>query len=188
MVQVKQPVLFSLGGDKLINIIYTVIPAIIFLFLIHYNKKRLLTDLKNFISNDYSNKILLAASISYIGFLIGNFISTRLYEVDVGMQPNLNIPIIYVYSVVFSPLLEEIVCRYYIHNKVMERTNSFWLSALVSAIIFSFLHFSVTGFLGYILIGLTLSYFYRKTNNLIVPILGHSLYNVLTIMVISINT
>lgn len=163
-------------------------PAIILIILFHYNKNRLLNDLKDLLNTNHTKDILNATMISYIGFLIVSIISSLFIQPVATSQTSvMNIPIAYVYAVTFSPVFEELICRSFIYHKVMKKTNSFWFSASIAAIVFSILHFNLVGFLGYVFIGLTWSYFYRKTNNILVPILSHALFNVIALILMSIR-
>ncbi|WP_445668099.1 lysostaphin resistance A-like protein [Paenibacillus sp. FSL H3-0333] len=92
----------------------------------------------------------------------------------------------YIYAVLFSPAFEELICRKHL-TKIINKYFNWWIAALISSLIFSSLHFNLTGFMGYAFIGMVWCYYYRKSNNILVPILSHFLFNYTAILIQSLK-
>ncbi|MWV44813.1 CPBP family intramembrane metalloprotease [Paenibacillus sp. HJL G12] len=95
-------------------------------------------------------------------------------------------PIMIVYAVLFSPIFEELICRKLILNQLNKHTNNN-ISITISALVFSVLHFDLTGFLGYVFLGIVWGYYYKKSNSIFVPILSHFLFNYFIILTQSVK-
>ncbi|TFB13689.1 CPBP family intramembrane metalloprotease [Filobacillus milosensis] len=87
--------------------------------------------------------------------------------------------------ILFAPLLEEIIFRKIIFGQLYKKMN-FFFSAVISALIFSLLHFDFTFVLTYLAMGLVFAYLYVKTQRIIVPILVHMAMNT-TVVLIQMN-
>ncbi|WP_405169602.1 CPBP family intramembrane glutamic endopeptidase [Paenibacillus sp. FSL H3-0286] len=92
----------------------------------------------------------------------------------------------YIYAVLFSPIVEELICRKFLLIKINKYIN-WWLAAIISSLIFSLLHFNPVGLIGYVFIGIVWCYYYRKSNNILVPILSHFLFNYIAILIQSLK-
>lgn len=77
-----------------------------------------------------------------------------------------------------APLVEEIFFRGFLYPALKKKT-SVPVAILLSATLFSTLHFSVSGWLPILGLGALLAYSYEKTGNLLVPIIIHALHNFL---------
>ncbi|MGM1044733.1 MAG: CPBP family intramembrane glutamic endopeptidase [Bacillota bacterium] len=88
----------------------------------------------------------------------------------------------YVYAVFFSPIFEELICRKVIQDKLNKHIQNN-ISLVISAVIFAALHFNLANFAGYFFIGIVWGYYYRKTNNIFVPIMSHFLFNYLALLI-----
>lgn len=88
---------------------------------------------------------------------------------------------ILVYCLV-TPLLEEIVYRGFLLKSLASTMN--WQQAvLLSSAVFSAAHFSGENFIQLFIIGCVLGCSYSWSGNLCSPILTHSLYNALTLII-----
>ncbi|MGI8386704.1 lysostaphin resistance A-like protein [Robertmurraya sp. P23] len=94
-------------------------------------------------------------------------------------------PIMIVVSSVIGPILEEIVFRKIIFGAFYKRFN-FFLSALLSSVIFSFAHMEPEHTLLYSAMGFTFAYLYVKTNRILVPIVAHVSMNTFVVLVQSV--
>jgi uncharacterized protein len=94
-------------------------------------------------------------------------------------------PIMIVVSSVIGPILEEIVFRKIIFGAFYKRFN-FFLSALLSSVIFSFAHMEPEHTLLYSAMGFTFAYLYVKTNRILVPIVAHVAMNTFVVLVQSV--
>ncbi len=94
-------------------------------------------------------------------------------------------PIVILISSVVGPILEEIVFRKVIFGSLYKRFN-FFLSALISSVIFALAHFEPEHILLYSAMGFTFAFLYVKTKRIIVPIFAHVAMNTL-VAVIQLN-
>ena len=77
---------------------------------------------------------------------------------------------------VIGPILEEFVFRRVIFGSFFQ-VWGFWLSAIVSAIVFAAIHFDFTHILLYTICGLIFAFLYYKTKRLLTSIVAHILLN-----------
>ncbi|MBT2690925.1 CPBP family intramembrane metalloprotease [Bacillus sp. ISL-47] len=94
-------------------------------------------------------------------------------------------PVVILISSVVGPILEEIVFRKIIFGSLHKRFN-FFLSALISSVIFALAHFEPEHILLYSAMGFTFAFLYVKTKRIIVPIFAHVAMNTL-VAVIQLN-
>ncbi|MGY4691183.1 CPBP family glutamic-type intramembrane protease [Salibacterium sp. K-3] len=128
--------------------------------------------------------IFLVFLAQYIAILI---------EMAIGIEPGsqntqdiLSIvemfPVFAVIVAVIGPILEEIVFRKVLFGTFYRHFN-FVISALLSALIFSLVHFDFTHVLIYTAVGFAFSYLYVKTGRILVPIVAHVAMNSYAILV-----
>lgn len=86
------------------------------------------------------------------------------------------VPLVVISSSVLGPILEEIVFRKVIFGTLYNRFP-FWVSALISSIIFSLAHQEPKHLIIYAAMGFTFSFLYVKTKRIIVPIVSHVAMN-----------
>ncbi|MFC5558971.1 CPBP family intramembrane glutamic endopeptidase [Ureibacillus thermophilus] len=119
----------------------------------------------------------------YLGQIIGVQIESAL-----GISPGsenteaiINVtkiaPIMIFATVLFGPVLEELVFRRVIFGSIMQAQNNFWVAALVSAIFFAIIHLDFSHIILYTITGFILSFLYYKTKRLITPIIAHMMLN-----------
>lgn len=87
---------------------------------------------------------------------------------------------------VFAPLIEEVVCRGLILNRLLAK-NKIWVSILITALIFGVLHMNWSQGISAFLAGIVMCFVYVKTRNLKACILGHALNNVFALTLMYIN-
>jgi uncharacterized protein len=138
------------------------------------------------------------ASISEaIGWSIGGFILAIITQMIAGMI-ELNIlgikpgsentqmivdlvkvtPLFLIIVTILGPILEEIIFRYVLFGTLYKKLN-FFLSALISSLIFAVVHMDFSHILVYASMGFVFSFLYVKTKRIIVPIVAHTLMNAL---------
>ncbi len=78
---------------------------------------------------------------------------------------------------VIPALGEELIFRGILQRRLEELMQKPHAAILISALIFSFIHFQFAGFLPRVVLGLLLGYLYYWTRNLWVPILAHFVIN-----------
>lgn len=142
---------------------------------------RLLKSEISYHPEQMNKQILQLASQAFFTCLFSqtvlNLISMRVVNAeDVGFSAV--IPIIPVYTVLFAPVVEEVLFRYIVFGFLQGSKEKFSImAAIISSTFFGIIHMNVTLFLGYFAVGFVLCYFYHKSKNLIVPILAHIMLN-----------
>lgn len=94
-------------------------------------------------------------------------------------------PIFILVSSIIGPILEEIVFRKIIFGTLYKKLN-FFLSALISSLIFALAHAEIEHLLLYSAIGFTFAFLYVKTKRIIVPIFAHVSMNTFVVLVQSV--
>lgn len=80
--------------------------------------------------------------------------------------------------IAFLPALgEELVFRGVLQQQLMRRIANPWVALLLSAAVFSFIHFQFEGFLPRMLLGLFLGWLYWRTQNFWIPVTAHFFNN-----------
>ena len=85
-------------------------------------------------------------------------------------------PVMIIVISIIGPILEEFVFRRVIFGSFFQ-VWGFWLSAIVSAIVFAAIHFDFTHILLYTICGLIFAFLYYKTKRLLTSIVAHVLLN-----------
>ena len=123
-------------------------------------------------------------------FLIGFFSSILL--VGFAPQENVrklqngnysNIGIIILTACIIAPITEELIFRGMIYPLLKKGIGVFWGCA-ISSIIFSAIHYNVLSFAVLFVFSCCLTYIYEKYNTLLVPIISHSTFNGIMIILI----
>lgn len=119
----------------------------------------------------------------YLGQVIGIQIESAL-GIELGSENTeaiINItkiaPIMILASVIFGPILEELVFRRVIFGSIMQAQNNFWLAAFISAIVFAIIHLDFSHIILYTITGFIFAFLYNKTKRLITPIIAHMMLN-----------
>lgn len=84
-------------------------------------------------------------------------------------------------AVVVAPIVEEVIFRGILHRALADRFGV-WVGAIVSSALFALIHVEVLlsqpfGLVGLFVVGFVLALAYHWTGNLLVPILGHAVFN-----------
>lgn len=82
------------------------------------------------------------------------------------------VPLMIILSSIIGPILEEIIFRKIIFGSLYKRFN-FFISALISSVIFGLAHMEFVHLLLYSAMGFTFAFLYVKTKRIIVPIIAH---------------
>ncbi len=112
--------------------------------------------------------------------------------IEMGSQNTKNIigiieqvPLMMMVAAIIGPILEEIVFRKIIFGSLYEKLN-FFLSGLISSVIFALAHFEPEHVLLYSAMGFTFAFLYVKTKRIIVPICAHVAMNSMVVLIQSI--
>lgn len=90
-------------------------------------------------------------------------------------------PWLIVVTSVIGPILEEIIFRKIIFGTLVPRLG-FFLSAIISAIVFAVVHLDFSHLLIYTAMGLVFAYLYSKTKQILVPIVAHVMMNTIVVL------
>ncbi|WAA09232.1 CPBP family intramembrane glutamic endopeptidase [Fervidibacillus albus] len=127
--------------------------------------------------------VFLAITAQGIAIQIESF-----FGIQAGSENTQNIlhiiemaPAVIITSSFVGPILEEIVFRKILFGTLYKRYN-FFISALISSILFALAHLEVEHILLYSSIGFVFSYLYVRTRRIIVPITTHILMNTIVVI------
>lgn len=85
-------------------------------------------------------------------------------------------PIMIIVIALIGPILEEFVFRRVVFGSMIQFQN-FWISAIISALVFAAIHFDFTHIILYTICGLIFAFLYYKTKRLLTSIVAHILLN-----------
>jgi uncharacterized protein len=91
-------------------------------------------------------------------------------------------PLLILVTSIIGPILEEIIFRKIIFGSFYKKFN-FWISALLSSVIFALVHMEPEHILLYSAMGFTFAFLYVRTGRLLVPIFAHVAMNTLVVVV-----
>lgn len=87
----------------------------------------------------------------------------------------------YIVLAMCAPLWEEVMFRGFLLPSMLRHLPQ-WGAVVLSAVIFSMVHFTIEGFLPLLLLGLVFGAVYMRTKNMWPPILLHSLWNIMLLV------
>lgn len=116
--------------------------------------------------------IMINLMFSFIRYLISISISSNTSNINHEIQANF---IMIIFPIIISPIFEELIFRKWLPD-LFKKKFSGLISVLFSNILFTILHFDLF-FFTYFINGLLYSKYFRKSNNIVIPITIHSLYN-----------
>ncbi|TLS35287.1 CPBP family intramembrane glutamic endopeptidase [Pseudalkalibacillus caeni] len=132
---------------------------------------------------------IIGVFLAYAAQIAAGIIETELLGIKPGSENTQALveyakaaPIFIVVTSVFGPILEEIVFRKVIFGSLYKRFN-FWISALLSSLIFGAIHMELVHLLMYFSMGLVFAFLYVKTKRLIVPIIAHVTMNTIVVLI-----
>jgi membrane protease YdiL (CAAX protease family) len=165
----------------------TFVPLIIFTFICYIYKDEIKEyDYNSFINGKDSMKQVFWTFVSVlIGQGVANIVLHSLIHFKhADIDYLLNIAIIPIATVIFIPIIEEVVFRKIIFGWIDKRYN-FWTGSVISSTLFMVGHLNYAGWLGYFAIGMIWCYTYKRTGNLAVNIITHMLLNLSFFVVIT---
>ncbi|MBV7509324.1 CPBP family intramembrane metalloprotease [Bacillus sp. sid0103] len=131
--------------------------------------------------------IFLALFAQYVAAIIENLLG-----VEMGSENTKDIltiietfPLAIIVTSIIGPILEEIVFRKIIFGSLHNRYN-FFISALISSVIFAAAHMEFQHILLYSAMGFTFAFLYVITKSIFVPIFAHVAMNTLVVLVQSV--
>ncbi|WP_040205612.1 CPBP family intramembrane glutamic endopeptidase [Neobacillus jeddahensis] len=130
----------------------------------------------------------LGIFLAYFAQIAAAMIETML-GVEMGSENTENIlhiidtlPLAVLVTSIIGPILEEIVFRKIIFGSLYKRFN-FFISALISSVVFALAHMEPSHILLYSAMGFTFAFLYVKTKRILVPIFAHVSMNTLVVLV-----
>ena len=94
---------------------------------------------------------------------------------------------VFIFAVVFAPLMEEIIFRGMLQTALMRLMNGTrWPAILLTAVVFAVIHAPVVpihGLASLLVVGLVWGYVYERTGSLLTPILSHAVFNAMNIAI-----
>ncbi|WP_042454608.1 CPBP family intramembrane glutamic endopeptidase [Neobacillus dielmonensis] len=94
-------------------------------------------------------------------------------------------PLAIIVTSIFGPILEEVVFRKIIFGSLYRRYN-FFISGLISSVIFALAHMEPEHIILYSAMGFTFAFLYVKTKRIIVPMFAHVAMNTMVVLVQSV--
>lgn len=170
---------------------YTIIlgPIAIFAFLIYTYLDELKSTNYNDILKDKS--VWIWSWYITVYALISQGIANEIIQVGLNIKPpDINFaytivaaPIV---SVMFSSVIEEVIFRKIIFAYLDKKFN-FYIASIISSALFALGHYNYAGWLGYFILGLFWSWTYKKTDNIAMPILSHTYYNLISFIMLTVR-
>jgi uncharacterized protein len=185
-----------LGMDRGLVVPYWLIfsftlALVIILFLLR-------TEMKKTALNERGSSVSYSAAWAVFGVFLALFAQSlaanieQLIGVEMGSENTQQIlhiiesfPLAILVSSVIGPILEEIVFRKIIFGALHKRFN-FFLSALISSVIFALAHMEPQHILLYSAMGFTFAFLYVKTKHILVPIFAHVAMNTFVVVIQSV--
>lgn len=116
-------------------------------------------------------------------------IEVQLFGIEAGSENTQQImelvrmtPLLIIVVSVIGPILEEIIFRKIIFGSLYKRFN-FFISGIVSSVLFAVVHMEFEHLLLYSAMGFTFAFLYVKTKRIIVPIFAHVAMNTLVVVI-----
>ncbi len=174
-----------LGMDQALVVPYWLIfsfsiALVIVLFILRKEMRSQKTRL-----NEQGSNLAVSAVWAVFGVFLALFAQAtaanieRLLGVEMGSENTQQImgiiesfPLAILVSSIIGPILEEIVFRKIIFGSLHKRFN-FFLSALISSVIFALAHMEPQHVILYSAMGFTFAFLYVKTKHILVPIFAH---------------
>jgi uncharacterized protein len=185
-----------LGMDRGLVVPYWLIfsftlALVIILFLLR-------TEMKKTALNERGSSVSYSAAWAVFGVFLALFAQSlaanieQLIGVEMGSENTQQIlhiiesfQLAILVSSVIGPILEEIVFRKIIFGALHKRFN-FFLSALISSVIFALAHMEPQHILLYSAMGFTFAFLYVKTKHILVPIFAHVAMNTFVVVIQSV--
>jgi uncharacterized protein len=134
---------------------------------------------------------ILGFFMIYFGQIIGSFVEMA-FGIEAGSENTAQIgemmkatPIMILAVAVLGPILEELVFRRVIFGTLIKKYN-FWISAIVSGVVFAAIHLEFEHIILYSICGLVFAYLYHKTQSIWTSIIAHVLLNT-SVSIIQLN-
>lgn len=181
---------FSLLSKFLPKIIIYLILLIIWIITM---KNQIKNGIKSFKKEYFKDALSIVVLILIVSSLLFSF-GSKYIESD--MQLKGSVPLALFSSLIFAPIVEELMNRCAIGMILEKFTNNNIIINIITTIIFVFLHLYKMNInivalfiyaLIYFMLGYACGYYYRKTNNIVLPMLIHFIWNFYMIIGVAIR-
>jgi uncharacterized protein len=165
--------------------------TVIVLFLLRKEMRESLNARSSILSNNAISWAIIGIFLAFFAQTIAASIENML-GIEMGSENTKQIiriieafPAMIFVSSVLGPILEEIIFRKIIFGSLHKRLN-FFLSALISSIVFALAHMEPEHILLYSAMGFTFAFLYVKTQKIWVPIFAHVMMNTAVVLLQSV--
>ncbi|MFC2947552.1 CPBP family intramembrane glutamic endopeptidase [Virgibacillus sediminis] len=131
---------------------------------------------------------VLGVFMAFAAQTIAGLIEMELLGIESGSENTQQImditraaPIFMIIPALIAPILEELIFRKIIFGSLYKRMN-FFFAALLSALVFGFIHLDPTHILVYASMGFVFAFLYVRTKRIIVPIIVHAAMNTIVVL------
>jgi len=176
----------KLNSNIMLVTIFAQIIGIAFVLPIYLSIRKYFPKVKEKVSLKYV--LFSAISVIGVGVISGFFANLIDYFLSRGDLEQVNtmlmsggILITFIPTVILAPIMEELMFRGIILNKLLSTTSK-WPAILISSFLFGFIHLNLIQGLNAFVLGIILSLIFIKCRSIIPCILGHSLNNLLSII------
>ena len=171
---------YSLSFSLLLLILFFLPPLYLLLPLFFYTVED--TNDRRFKNISYFN-ILVVLLLIFL-FICSVNVSSAFFLNDYPVQKQIElikseqrIHVEHFFSILFiSPLIEELYFRGILLSQLNKRFT-YLFSILVSSLLFSFIHFNILSFSTLLSLGISLSFLRIWYNSILIPIIGHIIFN-----------
>ena len=94
-----------------------------------------------------------------------------------------NIGTIIITACIIAPITEELIFRGMMYPLLKKGMGVLW-GCVISSLIFSFIHYNILSFSVLFVFSCCLTYIYERSNSIIVPVVSHSIFNGIMIILI----
>ncbi len=170
-----------------INILFILLICSLYFYLSNYDKaKKAKTHwrLSVIVGTIHTFKVwpvlFIVGLVSAI-LLEGYDVQTHVLELKKGNYTN--IVYIVITACLFAPITEEIIFRGMLYTLFKRRIGVFW-ACVGNSVLFSLIHYNILSCVVLFVFSCSLTYIYEKESSLLIPIISHSVFNGLMIMLI----
>jgi hypothetical protein len=158
--------------------------------LLYFVIENKIYDRENNWITDFFNGTIHTIKVWPILFIVG-WLSSLLLE-GYEAQDNVlrlqngnygNIGTIIITACIIAPITEELIFRGMMYPLFKKSIGVLW-GCVISSLIFSFIHYNILTFSVLFVFSCCLTYIYERSNSIIVPIVSHSIFNGIMIILI----
>ena len=128
--------------------------------------------------------ILLSSGVSYLLREMG-YDAAQQEVADVFVTGGVGLRcVLFAILVVFTPFVEELFFRYATAYTLEGALRNRRIAEVITAVVFALMHANAVAFLPLVIVSLCCSAVYRRTGNFLSPVVAHSFFNLVSIVVL----